>query len=347
MMASPKCRSAIVAALLFVIIFMALHFSGSGSKYTSERASGLLMRYRQRSSTKIPARRAMPGPISSLSENPSGLVILNLTVSVSDNFKRATLRTQRGETPIFVYDISIDKWVSGAIINSGAWERGTLDLWQTLLSNVPTATAVDIGANLGQYGLAALVMGHRAVFVEPVLRNARRIAKSIQAGSPEFQQNGIVVQNALSDTRRKILFRSFKGNVGGTQILNESLQKNADTSFGSAKTILLDDLVGVVPGNDVIMKVDAECNEKQVFGVSDRFFKHYRVHTIIMEWHSCSSDTDQTSAFLTSMKERGFQPYRLSAPPKIRLKPEAARKGWPGDIMWVNERLGVLVPKSS
>lgn len=347
MMALPKCRAAVIVALLFVIIFIVLQFSGSGSKYASGRASGLFMRYRHRSSTKLPARRAMGGPISSVSENPSGLVILNLTVPVSDKYKRATLRTQRGETPIFVYDISRDKWVSGAIINSGAWERGTVDLWQTFLSNVPTATALDIGANLGQYGLAALLMGHRAVFVEPVLRNARRIAKSIQAGSPEFLTKGIVVQNALSDTRRKILFRSFKGNVGGTQILDENFQKNADSSFGSATTILLDDLVGVVPGTDVIMKVDAECSEKQVFGVSARFFKRYRVHAIIMEWHSCSSDTDQTSAFLTAMKERGFQPYRLSAPPKIRLKPEDARKGWPSDVMWVNERLGVLVPKSS
>lgn len=341
-------RSAVLAVFFVIfLVYIVINFGTPSYKHLSSRAAQLL--YRRRTDLLVGLTQK---PKSSNPDNRQlnltskvNLIILNLSEPITKPFKRAELKTSRGKTPIFVYDVGMDKWVSGAILHSGAWESSMVTTWQTLLGMVPDATAVDIGANLGQYGLAALVMKRRSVFVEPVLRNAQRIVKSIQAGPLDFKRFAMVVQNALSNTRRRILFRTFEGNIGGTQILDQKFETQADKRFGSAFTILLDDLTNVVPGTDLIMKVDAECSEKQALGRSDRFFARYRVHAIMMEWHKCSSDTPETSQFIADMARRGFLPYHLSAPPFRALDPKKARSGWPGDILWVNESLNVLVKK--
>ena len=55
------------------------------------------------------------------------------------------------KTQICVKSPSVDRWVSGGILDKGVWEGDIVTEVMRSMDNYPEAVFMDIGANIGRY----------------------------------------------------------------------------------------------------------------------------------------------------------------------------------------------------
>jgi hypothetical protein len=72
------------------------------------------------------------------------------------DFPKATLKTKFGPTPIFIYPKNEDVWVSTSLQDKGTFESEKSEIIFKMLKDDPELQFVDIGANVGKYGLLDL-----------------------------------------------------------------------------------------------------------------------------------------------------------------------------------------------
>ena len=75
-------------------------------------------------------------------------------------------------------DTSIDRHVSGAILDGGAWEYGIVNNVVKVMDQFGDATFLDIGANLGMYAVTVSAMKRQVVAVDGDAVNVAYIHKS-------------------------------------------------------------------------------------------------------------------------------------------------------------------------
>ncbi|XP_041373291.1 uncharacterized protein LOC121386457 [Gigantopelta aegis] len=245
------------------------------------------------------------------------------------DFVKATLRSPAGNTPIYVYSTAVDQWVSGNIINQGIWERGGVQLMYHFMKTHVDADFVDLGANLGVYGLTFAKMGRRVVLIDPLLDNVKRLCKSVREG--QFPNEVYVIHNAISNKRFKVGFGKYKGNVGGTFVKEvtsaDAVVTSTDTEV--AQAVLLDDLLEIFNFTKVIMKIDVETHETRALLGGDRFFSTVDVTVMQLEWNAHKKDGSEIIKFLTKHNMKPHNPSVNGAALDIN-----AFDKWPGDILW-------------
>ncbi|XP_041373619.1 uncharacterized protein LOC121386693 [Gigantopelta aegis] len=241
------------------------------------------------------------------------------------NSSVAILQSPAGDTPIYVYPVKDDVYVSRSIIKHGMWEGQNVHALYSLMKRDRNADFVDIGANLGTYSLTFAKMGRRVLAIEPLDENVRRLCNSIRLG--RFYREVYVIHNALSDRRYKVAFRRFKDNVGATQI------KEADPSdSNTVEAVLLDDLLEVFSFDKVIVKLDVETHEARVLAGADNFFSTVDVRAMLMEWqyHRGREDATDIIRFLTKHRMMPFDPLNHQSP-----LPIGDNVSWPKDVLWI------------
>ena len=225
-----------------------------------------------------------------------------------------------------------DTWVSAAIHRGSVWEADIVNLMTNLLSADRELGLLDIGANVGQYSMLAAGLGSQVVAVEALEIHIRMQQRA--AVLNHFQNNLIIVHNVVSDEYRMVSLVAYRGNMGSTHVLQGA--KDAETFYAAKQvpTILMDDLLEVIPFKKGIMKMDIEGHEAMAMAYSDKLFKSVYFPYVFMEWSgSRSSDKEKkmTEDMLRRMLERGYKAYKTGSN-KV-LDPENW-KSWPFDIFW-------------
>ena len=73
----------------------------------------------------------------------------------------------------------MDKFVSGQILNSGAWEKNIVNLVLKAMDLYKTAVFLDIGANIGIYTVLVAATKREGVAVDAMLENLAYISHSL------------------------------------------------------------------------------------------------------------------------------------------------------------------------
>ena len=73
----------------------------------------------------------------------------------------------------------MDKFVSGAILSSGAWEKNIVNLVLRAMELYKTAVFLDIGANIGIYTVLVAAAKRQVVAVDAMLENLAYITHSL------------------------------------------------------------------------------------------------------------------------------------------------------------------------
>ncbi|KAK2145018.1 hypothetical protein LSH36_709g01039 [Paralvinella palmiformis] len=97
-------------------------------------------------------------------------------------------------TPICIYPVKEDIYISRLIVNTGMWEKKEVMWTQDVLR---TLNFIDIGTNIGVFSLTVAAMGHNVLSVEPKLENARRFHKAVKLG--HLEDRVTLVTNAVND----------------------------------------------------------------------------------------------------------------------------------------------------
>ena len=81
----------------------------------------------------------------------------------------------------------MDKFVSGAILTHGAWEKNIVNLVLKGMDMYPAAVFLDIGANIGMYTVLVAAARREAVAVDAMLENLAYINQSLSvAGTSDY-----------------------------------------------------------------------------------------------------------------------------------------------------------------
>ena len=180
--------------------------------------------------------------------------------------------------------------------------------------------------------------GRQVVAVDPLNTDIRRIQKTITLNQIE---TCILLQNAIGDNREDLNISVRPRNVGGSSL--ESTLIKANGVLETTSTILMDDLLEVIPFKEAIMKIDIEGSEAKAFCHSDRLFEEVYVHAIFMEWkhtNRIAKKSDENFAqfyiMLGTLLKHGFKPYRLQDGSYYSLK-IANQLHWPVNIVWLRQ----------
>ena len=160
-------------------------------------------------------------------------------------------------------------------------------------------------------------------------------------------------------------------NQGGTQIEEQSKNASEEAqsqSFEDVTTILLDDLVQVIPFKKAAMKIDVEGHEHKAFDKARELLTAINISHIYMEWMFLrryqqpeSEDFALVQNVLEMFEQKGFEPYSLNITKKksgsknptwnipagdsyvpyvvniVKLQPESWTK-WPQNVLWAKRR---------
>ena len=140
-------------------------------------------------------------------------------------------------------------------------------------------------------------------------------------------------------------------NQGATQIDEQprnTSEESQSQSFDNVTTILLDDLVQIIPFKKAAMKIDVEGHEHKAFDKAHEFLTAINISYIYMEWlflgkyqEPKSDDFALVQKMLKMFQEKGFEPYRVTIKKQktniAKLKPESGKK-WPQNVLWAKRK---------
>lgn len=241
-----------------------------------------------------------------------------------------------GPYTIYVYEPSVDQYVSGGILQQGGWETNLVNVVLSFLQKDADLQFVDLGANLGVYTLAVAKIGREVIAVDPLTSNVQRMCNSIIDN--RFGNKIKLVYNALSDKRGTVSLGKDDKNVGGTFVMDRSNANKVEGSNLNGKfsqdviTAKLDDLLNL-PGfnfRKIIMKMDVEGYEGYVLNGGKKFFDSVDVQAVFMEWMWLKSGR-VTQDVLTFFTSRGYKPYLTSSQTELSIQDAT---NWPVDMMW-------------
>lgn len=164
--------------------------------------------------------------------------------------------------------------------DSYIWDR-IVSLTKGSLAN-KTATFVDVGANLGYFTLAASSLGYNVISFEPMSRNAKKLAKSIQKN--HFHSKVKLYQNVVSNEtgQQTKLRETDTSNQGNGQIVSDVVAVAGGVyGIDFVTSVALSDML---EGQDAyIVKIDVEGRETDVIAGAREWICNNTVKHIIVE----------------------------------------------------------------
>ena len=241
-----------------------------------------------------------------------------------------SLRTKTGTTPICIYDPVKDKYISQSLKTSGQWEGDLVNNILEALKKHPDTEFLDLGCNIGTYSLAAAHLGRKVIAVDAVIENLELLSKSLILGN--IHHKAVLIWNAISDEYLKVSLTKYQGNVGGTAIRNLTKEDISNKDKFITQTIMLDDLVPLLKGKRVVIKMDIETQEYHAMQGGKNFFDTVDIEMIQMEinWHKTRESGPKIVEFLAKRNFKVFADYSGQRPLNV-----STIQTWPGDVYFV------------
>lgn len=238
------------------------------------------------------------------------------------------------EFPFCTYNESDDIYISRVFLRGNYYERDYVLRTVNFTKRHPDVTFLDIGANLGTYALPVAHAGRHVVAVEPNWNTLRRLSKAVYLGG--VGSNIDLLHYAISENRSTTFMKYNPVNRGRAEMSDEdSCEK--DCVKVSVSVVTLNDILPIMRNKKVIVKVDVEGSERNVFTSSgaDEFFREADVLIIQMEWSFYPMYFSQTlekrllvDKFLNFFYEKNYTIYNARTEEKLHSK----WMEWPNDI---------------
>ena len=214
------------------------------------------------------------------------------------------LRTFRGTTPICTYPVENDIYVSASIHVYGQWEGSLVNQLARFFASKPEHEFIDLGCNIGAYSLTLAHQGVKVTAVDPMLENLELLSRSLKLG--KLQKNVTLIWNAVSNKRYPITFKTAENNVGGTHIQDANVK---NSKHYMARTVLLDDLLPLFRGKQVVIKMDIEGHEYRALLGGNRFFNEVDIVALQIEFRFHAKGPHGVK-ILDYFSSKGYHPFK-------------------------------------
>ncbi len=274
------------------------------------------------------------GMMKTIRTSPHSLDKYNLDKQYGWDYRCVFLRVPMKQQPmICIHDPELDKPMSSSLAETGLYEDKMLGFFLEILYSDITLQAVDLGANLGLYSLAAAAIARPVLAVEPNPHNIHPFHKSVKMN--RFQKYVTLVTNCLSDRYKLVqLVYNKMGDLGDTKTVEvrESMLNNDIVSAENVvRTVEMDDLIPAMTFKRAVVKVDIQGDEVRMFRGAQRFFKAVHVRYVLMHWFYMD-DPKGYDYIYRFLKDRNYLP---NYSPHGRVISEEAMKADQSIVVWI------------
>lgn len=191
-----------------------------------------------------------------------------------------------------IHNPAPDCCVSRKIAMNSFWEMDMMrrfDSWMAQNAKEP-GIVLDVGSNVGQYGIVAALRGHRVFMWEAFPMTAEIVHRTVLLN--QLESRVTVFNNAISDFRGVLDMKMPERNTGeaGLVVPKKGQQwEKRGTVIQQANVATIDDFVDAIleksqPGMKLhAMKIDVEGQELHFFANASRLFSKLRPQLILME----------------------------------------------------------------
>ena len=249
-----------------------------------------------------------------------------------DTKRCVQLNTIGGKTPICTYPADVDIYISKNLQKYGQWESHHVDRITMFLKENPDVAFLDVGCNIGAYALSAAHIRTRVIAIDPLLDNLKLMALSVSLGN--LQDTVTMIWNAVSDEHSVVRLNFEKGNIGGTKVetAKKSISTEGKSNNYAVGTIKMDDLVFLLKGERVGIKLDIEGGEYKAILGGHVFFEQVNVVFVMVEF-LFHKDNDNGVNIVKMLESKGLQPYEsLERKKSLKLSDIAQ---WPDNVFFM------------
>ncbi|GFO40765.1 hypothetical protein PoB_006727000 [Plakobranchus ocellatus] len=241
-------------------------------------------------------------------------------------------KSPKDSVTICIHDPEKDKIISAYLKRHSEWERENIQaLYYAHLAH-PDMMLVDLGCNLGVFTLQAAYMGMQVLAVDAMMSSLKLLQKSLFING--LSCHVTIVNNALYRERMTMRLSLDPINVGGSRVV-ELLASREDkiTQKNLINAICLDDLLPLVKGREVFLKMDIEASEDAVLECADQFFKEVNVKVFLLEWLYFRNQEDKARAIVSFLILHDMKPvWDLEHKRDIDIQ---AAHAWPDNVFWI------------
>jgi len=203
--------------------------------------------------------------------------------------------------------VSQDRYISASVHEAKTpWDSY---IWDRIVSLTPSNASglvfIDVGANIGYFSLAAASMGYNVIAFEPMSRNAKKLAKSIDMNG--FGSRVTLYQNAVTDVsgQRVVLKETDATNQGNGQIVSTTLgDLHGVYGVDYATSVTLSDALSGIDA--FIVKIDVEGHEGNVLQGARDWICGNVVRHLIVEVSDATKKNSNLLELLEFMKSAGY-----------------------------------------
>lgn len=226
-----------------------------------------------------------------------------------NRFSRAHVQQNRKQLVVFAFD-----YIGHKINLDGVYEIGDLDFFFDAMSPNKSlfsgATAIDIGANIGNHSLYFSDYFRKVLSFEPNPRTWQVL--QLNAG---LANNVLCFNEGISDTNADVLLETSDTNSGRSAITGNAT--------GNARSIRVKALDSVISENEIVrlIKIDVEGHEEKVLIGAEQTIRRNRP-IILFEQHKEDFCNDSTAS-IDLLKSYGYVNFAVIEdwPPLLRFLP--------------------------
>jgi FkbM family methyltransferase len=243
-----------------------------------------------------------------------------------------------------------DTAVSKSIIETGCSGCHILNATLSALESNPDSILLDIGANIGLFGLTAAASGHLTYSFEPVRNNWVKTCESFQENSPVVREHMTLFKTALSSSGPQLIhfankWRSYQPAFVQVKPQGQlDLPKKGTQGVDWGVAITLDSLQDYLPNDKpVVIKMDVVGHECEVFAGAMDYLSRVSIVHLVMEFTADQVNCPNREAIFKLLTEtHGLSPYRWEETPNLRRFPLDINEldGWTGgpyDVEWIKQ----------
>jgi FkbM family methyltransferase len=241
----------------------------------------------------------------------------------------ANLVTKKGNTPICLFYVKNDVYISAAILENGRWEGETFDRVQALFEQHPNWDFLDIGSHVGNFALMAAKWGRNVLAVDSSFESICRLRRSNDLG--QFTNPIVTVWNAIGDVYKTVSTKRYPQNFAAGYIVDVDKTTSFDDLQEPVRMIHLNDLLQVATFKTAIMKLDIEGYEGKALEHADKLFKKVDIPYVFMKWHILKRDETAANIVIEFFTTRGYTAANISDLRPLRTP----YQDWPTTYCWV------------
>lgn len=211
------------------------------------------------------------------------------------------------------FDVFEHDTIIGPAIERGMWEEHETRLFRAHL--FPGARVLDLGANVGWFGVQAVMAGCEVHAFEPVPHIAgvcqRNLDRAMRVGSGR----AVLHRCAAGSARGTAVIALARTNLGDNRVLDSGADRPADMGAGERIEIEVDRVDDRVQGAFDVVKIDTQGSEWHALQGMPRVLEASRKVALLVEFWPYALRGAQPAQLLEFLAAQGFTMGKATAAP--------------------------------